>query len=177
VWDGALHFVLSILRSVNRSDLPLRYPEADGEFFGYDHIRVAEWYPPDFQQGTKELVATVSRLCSALLADRVEMQAAGKTEAFRLYAEHIGDEWTPLVKAIFEACKLRWHYRVPTDAAGRRRLRALCQRTLEFENHALEQCRRTFAELAQAASPAEQAEARIRLRRLTASDVDQYIVK
>jgi hypothetical protein len=172
VWDGALHFALSILRGVSRSDLPLRYPEADGEFFGYDRIRVPEWYPPEFQQGTKELVATVSRLCSALLADQVQMQAAGKTEAFRLYTEHIGDEWTPLVHAIFEECKLRWQYRVPPDPAGRDHLRVLCQRTLEFETHALEQCRRYFAELAQAGSPAEQAEARIRLRRLTASDTD-----
>jgi hypothetical protein len=170
VWDGALHFVLSILRGVNRSDLPLHYPEPNGEFFGYDRIRVPEWYLPEFQQGTKELVATVSRLCSALLAERAGVQAAGKTEAFRLYAEQIDDEWAPLVQAIFEECKLRWHYRVPTDAAGRGRLRALCQRTLEFENHALEQCRRTFAELAEAGSPAEQAEARVRLGRLTASD-------
>ncbi len=166
VWDGALHFVLQILRGVERTEFPLRYPDPDGEFFGYDRIRVPEWYPPDFRQGTKELVATVSRLCSALLADQAAVQVAGKREAFRRYAELIGDEWTPLVNAIFEACKLRWHYRVPPDAAGRAGLHALCERTLEFENHALERCRRYFAGLIAAGSPTGQAEAEARLNRL-----------
>ena len=166
VWDGALHFVLNILRGVERWDLPLDYPQPEGAFFGYDRIRVPEWYPAEFQQGTKELVATVSRLCSALLADQAEVQAAGKSEAFRLYSDRIVGEWAPFVDDIFNECKLRWHYRVPTDEDDRRRLRALCARTLEFENFALERCQGYFSGLAKAGSASQQAEAAARLRRL-----------
>lgn len=77
------------------------------------------------------------------------------------------------MRAIFKTCKLDWHYRVPPDAAGRAHLRALCEETLAFENHAMAQCRRTFTQIAQAGDPGQQTEARARLRRLTAAEGDE----
>jgi predicted nucleotidyltransferase len=170
VWDGALHFVLNVLRGVERCALPVSYPDPGGEFFGYDRIRIGEWYPPALEQGTKELVAAASRLCSALLAEQAGVQAAGKAAAFRLYTETFDDEWAPLVRDIFERCKLRWRYRVPQGAAEREQLRALCQGMLAFENHALEACRRFFGGATGQGSPARQAEAQARLLRLTGRD-------
>jgi hypothetical protein len=136
-WDGALHFCLNILRGVVWAGTPLACPEPGDEFCGYARKRIDDWYPAAQTQGTKELVAAASRLATALIATLAGQRAGGKTEAFRLYAAAVGGPWAGWLSAVFEQCKLRWHYAVPTAAAEREALRALCGRMADFENDAL----------------------------------------
>ena len=71
---------------------------------------------------------------TALIAWRVGRYVARKSECHRVYQELIGDEWTPLLTAIYEDCRQRWNYRIPIEPADRALLRRLCARALDFEN-------------------------------------------
>jgi predicted nucleotidyltransferase len=126
------------LHDTDRATFPLRYPDPDGAFFGYDRKRVDAWYPPEVTQGTKELVATVCWTATALLSLQAGQFAGTRADAVRLYAEAVGDEWAPFVQNLYTQCKGQWRYRVPEAADERRELRALCARTLSFLNHYLE---------------------------------------
>jgi hypothetical protein len=46
-------------------------------------------------------------------------------------------DYAALLEDLAEWCRERWGYLIPADAAGQARLRDLCARTLEFENHFL----------------------------------------
>ncbi len=39
------------------------------------------------------------------------------------------------MRVIYERCKHEWGYRIPDAPADQRELRAMCARTLEFENY------------------------------------------
>lgn len=116
---------------------PLIYPDPADEFFGYVHKRFPMWYPPEVTQGLKELVTTVGRLATAIIALRAGRYVPQRADSVTLYREAIGDEWGDYLAEIYEAGKGRWGYLVPTDPAERARLRDLCRRTLAFENHFL----------------------------------------
>jgi hypothetical protein len=136
-WDGALHFCLRELRGVAATAHPLACPAPGDEFCGYATTRIGEWYAPGTRRGTKELVATVSRLAAALVATVSEERAGGKGQAFELFARRVGGSWAGFVGDIFEKGKRRWHYGVPEAAGERETLRALCRRMVDFENHAV----------------------------------------
>jgi predicted nucleotidyltransferase len=136
-WDGALHFCLSQLRGITSAAYPLTCPEPEDEFCGYATARVGEWYPPGTRRGTKELVATVSRLAAATVATTSAERAGGKSEAFGLFGRVVGGPWAGFVGDIFEQGKLRWRYRVPEAPSERAALRALCAQMAGFENTAM----------------------------------------
>lgn len=116
---------------------PLRHLDPDGPFFGFD-----QWLIPGPDgadvPSTKLLVATVGWSATALIALRAGVYVRDKAACVELYREHVGDEWTDLVTQVYDLCRNAWRYFVPTGADDRRRLRALCDRALAFQNHYLE---------------------------------------
>jgi hypothetical protein len=58
-----------------------------------------------------------------------------KRDCYRAYRQLIGDEWSDLLRVIYEICKDEWAYRIPGAPGDRQALRAICERTLGFENH------------------------------------------
>lgn len=143
---GVTHIAVHNARIVLRGDnlrgpetltFPLDYPEPHAEFYGYARTRVPFWYPPAVEHGLKELVTTVGRMATALIALRAGRYVPQRRDSVRLYRECIGDGWTEYVAAIVEGGKERWGYLVPEGAADRRLLHDLCRQTLAFENHFL----------------------------------------
>jgi hypothetical protein len=61
----------------------------------------------------------------------------GSGSAHRLYRARIGDDWSDLLEEIYTLCRGAWHYLLPDRPEDRARLRAICERTLNFENHFL----------------------------------------
>jgi hypothetical protein len=59
-----------------------------------------------------------------------------------MYREHIGDEWATLLDDMAAWVRGAWQYRIPPAQEERAHLRAICARTLEFENHFLALYRR-----------------------------------
>jgi hypothetical protein len=112
---------------------PLTYPDPAGEFFGYDRrpIRLADG---SLVPSTRDLIRATGWAATALIALLARRYVARKSECHRMYQELIGDEWAPLLKAIYEDCRQRWNHRIPTGPADRAFLRYLCARTLDFEN-------------------------------------------
>jgi hypothetical protein len=112
---------------------PLTYPDPAGEFFGYDHrpVRLADGSQAPC---TRDLIRATGWAATALIAWRVGRCIARKSECHRMYQELIGDEWAPLLTAIYENCRQRWNYRIPIEPADHALLRRLCARTLDFEN-------------------------------------------
>lgn len=128
-------FFIARLHGLEQIDaLPLNYPVATDPFFGYTRIRFAEWYPLGVEQGTKELVATVSRIATATLAIKTGVYVSGKREAIRLHQEYAGEPWGAFAASVYQRCKGEWGYLVPQDVEHRRALSELCRRMLEFEN-------------------------------------------
>lgn len=104
-------------------------------------MRVPYWYPPTVARGLKELVSTVGRMATALIALHAGRYVPPRRDSVALYRACIGDEWSDYVAAISERGKGRWGYLVPEDAGERRILHDLCQMTLAFENHFLDAVR------------------------------------
>jgi hypothetical protein len=78
------------------------------------------------------------------IANALTLRAAGryvggghKADIPREYRRHIGDQWSALVEAVFERCRLSWNYEIPEGEAELAELRALCEGVLGFENHFL----------------------------------------
>jgi predicted nucleotidyltransferase len=113
------------------------YPDPTGEFFGYDRATIGPWYPPGTTRSTKELVAIVGSVATTLVALRGGAYVPTKGKCARLYADHVGDEWTQLVNEVHAFCRGRLRYGVPKTADERARLRAICAQVLAFEQQAL----------------------------------------
>ena len=126
---------MEYLRGVGRLIMPLEYPDPAGEFYGYDTIRVPAAYPPGTARGLKELVKTASVLAAAIVQLQAGRYVATTRESVTLYRAHIGDEWASYLEALYDNARGRWHYLIPATADERQLLRALCGRTLAFENH------------------------------------------
>jgi hypothetical protein len=142
VTTAPLGFMARVLRSVDLKGgealvFPLTYPEPGDPFYGYTRKRIAEWYPPEVESGTKELVTTIFWAATALLALQAGRYAGRKRDCLRLYQEMIHDDWTAFLHALHENCRVRWGYRVPADPAEQARLQELCRTALAFENHFL----------------------------------------
>jgi len=87
---------------------------------------------------TRDLIRVTGWIATALLAYRTGVYVAAKSECPRAYRAHIGDAWAPLVEDLYQRCRNTWGYRIPSGEDEQRELRALCERTLQFENHFLE---------------------------------------
>jgi hypothetical protein len=134
------NFFVCRLHDRQRLSLPLTYPESVDAFYSYARVRIPEWYPPETVSGTKELVATVCWVATALLS--LMRGAAGyvatKGEAVRRYEEMEDGEWGAYVATVYAHCRGAWRYEVPAGAHEREQLRALCAQALPFFNHYLE---------------------------------------
>ncbi|HEV2405184.1 MAG TPA: nucleotidyltransferase domain-containing protein [Ktedonobacterales bacterium] len=120
---------------------PLDYPDARDEFFGYARRLVR------LQDGrevpcTRDLIRSTGWAATALLAWKKGVYVTRKRDCHALYRQHIGDQWSDLLTEIYDDCRTRWGYLIPDDATERARLRAICARTLAFENHVLAGYRR-----------------------------------
>ncbi len=124
-------------REMTTLTFPLDYPDPADEFYGYAWKRIPFWYPPETTHGLKELVTTIGRMTTALIAHKAQRYVPQRKDSVSLYRECIGDEWTEYVAAIYHHGKGRWGYLVPDDPSERQDLRALCHQTLGFENHFL----------------------------------------
>ena len=73
---------------------PLRYPEPEGEFYGYVNSR-----------GIFDLVLNTGLAVTIICAIKVQRYVASKSDCPSIYAECINDEWTPFVQEVFEKCR------------------------------------------------------------------------
>jgi hypothetical protein len=143
---GAQHFIARLRGETNFSTSQVSYPNALDEFFGYTHKSIPAWYPSTILAGTKELVATVSRIATARVVWQTQRYVAGKQQAIELFQQEIGGDWAPFVEQVFERCKLDWKYLVPKAERERQELRELCRHMLGFENEFLQMCEEHNAE-------------------------------
>ncbi len=116
--------------------LPLVFPNPEDEFYGYANRMVRL---PDGKEVpcTRNLVRTTGWAATALLALQAKQYAVRKRDCSGLYRHFIGDEWSSLLEEISTYCRGEWQYLIPAERRGRQRLRALCERTLHFEQHYL----------------------------------------
>lgn len=141
---------------------PLEHIDPTGEWLGFDRMEIPGAGGAS-TGSTKLLVATVCWTATGLIAMRAGVYVPDKAAAVAAYQEHVADEWNGLVVRVYELCRDRWHYRIPTGSRDRRELRDLCERALAFQNHFL-RCYREFqlAEL-RSGAPERQALAAQRL--------------
>lgn len=132
-----------LLRGVEIVEYPLNYPDPDGMFYGYDTIRVPDWYAPGTKRGLKELLYGVSLLANALVHMHEQRFVTVKQFGIILYRNYINDEWMQDLDTLYTYIKWRWNYLVPEQMTDQYLLRYLCRRTLAFENHFLV-CYRTY---------------------------------
>ncbi len=139
VTAGARFFIARIRHQDQLTTTELDYPDKHDRFFGYTSKSIAAWYPAEVMAGTKELVAAVSRIATATIAQRTGQYVAGKQQAVSLYQQHIGGAWAAFVAQVYQRCKLDWHYRIPATSKDQQELRTICQQMLEFERAFLNQ--------------------------------------
>ena len=84
--------------------------------------------------GTRDLMRAVGWMATALLAYQAGEYVTTKRACAALYREHIGDEWADLLDDLAVWVRGAWEYRIPAAPDERARLRAICARTLTFEN-------------------------------------------
>ncbi len=116
---------------------PLDYPDPSGEFYGYDQRKVRLRNGEEVNC-TRDLIRLTGWSATALLAYRAGRYVARKSECHKVYQECFHDEWGQLLQDIYLYCRGKWQYLLPADPAERRQLRAICERTLAFENHFLQ---------------------------------------
>lgn len=131
---GAMYFIARLNDVERVVALPLDYPNACDEFYGYTQKRFADWYLPGVSAGTKELVATVSRIATATVAQRAGKYVSSKSEAVRLYGELMGEPWGMFVADVMQRCKYDWGYEIPENDFERMELAELCRQMKRFEN-------------------------------------------
>jgi len=113
---------------------PLGYPRPDQSFFGYDQ-RMMQLPDGSRARCTRDLVRVTGWAATALIALKTRTYVVRKRDCHQRYHELIGDQWSELLRVIYERCKHEWGYRIPDAPADQRELRAMCARTLEFENY------------------------------------------
>ena len=115
---------------------PLSYPQADEEFFGYTQ-RIMRLPDGSEVRCTRDLIRVTGWAATALIALKTGTYVVRKRDCYQVYQQLIGDEWSDLLRDIYERCNRDWSYRIPDGLGDRRELRAFCARTLDFENHFL----------------------------------------
>jgi hypothetical protein len=119
---------------------PLSYPDSSAEFLGYDRRTMRL---PDGAEvaSTRDLIRSVGWAATALIAWRAGRYVARKSDVHRIFGEVFGQPWAPLLDDIYRLCRRQWHYHIPDDPLERAPLRAICERTLGFENAFITQYR------------------------------------
>jgi hypothetical protein len=134
---------------------PLGYPRPEQAFFGYDQ-RMMQLPDGSRARCTRDLVRVTGWAATALIALQTGTYVVRKRDCHQRYHELIGDEWSELLRQIYERCKDGWNYCIPEDGGARQELRTICARTLEFENHFM----RVFKEFVLGELRGDDAEAR-----------------
>lgn len=115
---------------------PLRIPvepvEAGDEFLGYCSREGALADGTTFPI-TKEALSVAGRIATAEVAWRSGRLVGDRPQAIRAHTEDVGDATSSFLAELAETLRTRWRYRVPADAADRRRLRSLCEGVLAYE--------------------------------------------
>ncbi len=114
---------------------PLRYPDATGALYGYDH-RMHREADGSLHRSTKDIINTACWFAMSVLMLRAGEYAFSKSSVIDAYQKHVNDEWAPLLKQVYE-CRNRWGYRSPSAPEDEAYLRGLCERMLEAENYFL----------------------------------------
>ena len=126
---------------------PFTYPDPTAEFLGYDRRTLLL---PDGSEVrcTRDLIRSTGWAATALVAYLAGRYVVRKRDCYTLYRHLIGGPHADLLEDIYTICRGQWRYLLPEDAAERRLLGALCERTLAFENDFLAHYRRfVLAEL------------------------------
>ena len=116
---------------------PLTYPDPRGEFYGYD-ARMLRLPNGQEVHCTRDLIRLVGWSATAMIAFKAGRYVARKSECHKVYQACFDDEWGQLLQDIYELCRGKWNYLIPHDLKERKQLRAICERTLGFENHFLQ---------------------------------------
>ncbi len=116
---------------------PLTYPDQQGEFYGYD-ARMLRLPNGQEVHCTRDLIRLVGWSATAMIAFKAGRYVARKSECHKMYQACFDDKWGQLLQDIYELCRGQWNYLIPDDLKERKRLRAICERTLYFENHFLQ---------------------------------------
>jgi hypothetical protein len=149
--------------------LPIGYPDPDAEFFGYD-CRLVRLPGGAQARSTRDLIRSTGWAATALIALRAGQYVSRKRDCHLMYRQYIGDEWSQLLADIYHSCRDVWRYLIPEDTAARAKLRAICQRTLGFENHFLAIYRGYLLAELQASDPADVRQALAALARISFQD-------
>lgn len=120
--------------------VPLTYPDPQAQFYGYNR-RFLRTIDGVSHPGIKDLALIVFGAASALtLLKAGQYPGTGrKSDIARQYRNWIGDEWTSLVEKTDLLCRQQWAYLIPSDPQQQQQLRKLCEQTLGFENHFLDE--------------------------------------
>lgn len=137
-WAGermqkAYRRMMQDLRNGSGSDQPLTYPDAQDLYYGYLQRSAASG-----QLTTRPVLRTVGACAAALLSARGGEYAARRCDCPGLFRQKFGEPFGSLVTDWFEWGKNRWQYRVPSDEAGKVRLKELCRLTLGLEQFFLQ---------------------------------------
>ena len=134
---GTRHFI-SLLRDGAPITIPVDYPDINAPYYGYTKKKILEWYPSTTQFGTKELVATTTRIASTIVAHENHIYVPGKKAAVTLFQNN-KSPWAQFVYEVYQRCKLDWKYRIPRAKREQQHLNHLCQQMLALENTFLRQ--------------------------------------
>lgn len=115
---------------------PLDFPDIGSKFYGYDRRRIKTMNGFE-RASTKELINCVGKAALGIVTVRGRIHVKNKTDCIVQYRKHIDDEWGDFLEDVFANCRDKWHYGIPEDETQQQELRALCRRTLDFENHFL----------------------------------------
>jgi hypothetical protein len=131
-----MHAACWLLAHVYRRPLPLAlpvdYPDTADEYFGYLN-RTVVLPSGKIVPTTRNLVRTAGWIATAQLAHQTGISVDRKRDVPSLYRQQIGGDWTDYLYELHERCINQWRYRIPSASTARERLRALCRRTLAFE--------------------------------------------
>ena len=114
---------------------PLKYPDSEGEFYGYDQKE--ESLISEGRQSTQMLIRSVGWAATVIIALNAKRYVGSKFDCIKIYSESIDDRWTGFLKDIHEECINQWSYGIPKNGSDRKKLRCFCRRALLFENHFL----------------------------------------
>jgi hypothetical protein len=112
---------------------PLAYPDSADEFYGYAR-RMVRLRDGSQVPSTRNLIRLTGWAATARLAYECGVYVGRKSDCHAAYRAYIGDKWSSLLEDIYTLCRGRWSYLIPDDPTERGQLRAICARTLGFEN-------------------------------------------
>lgn len=150
---------------------PLTYPDPAGEFYGYDR-RILRL--PDGREVpcTRDLIRLVGWSATALLAFQAGIYVARKSDCHKLYREAFHDEHAQLLQDVYELCRGKWNYLLPSEQEDREILKNICERTLLFENHFLQLYRAFLLDELRNADPTGQRQALWVLKEIPYADLE-----